>query len=247
MFPIRDHNPSGSRPFVTYGLIMANVLIFAGYWVTLTSENQLNQFFYTWGLAPHALLQDGNYITVLTSMFLHGGWMHLIGNMWFLWNFGDNLEDVMGRRNFFGFYLLSGLAAAALQVAVDPGSNAPMVGASGAIAGVMGGYLLLFPKARVDVLFIFVIFFRIFPIPAWVVLGVWIGLQLFSGASLPTSGASVAYWAHVGGFAGGLLLAIPVLLARGGREYWGQTEGHPPHPATVYPITQTSIPRIGRK
>ena len=247
MFPIRDHNPSGRRPFVTYALILANVAIFAAYWSALTTDNSLNLFFYTWGLVPQSLMRGEGLATLVTSMFLHGGWMHLIGNMWFLWIFGDNLEDEMGHGGFLAFYLVSGLAAAAMQVAVDPGSAAPMVGASGAIAGVMGGYLLLFPKARVDVLFIFVIFFRIFPIPAWVVLGVWIGLQVFSGASVPSEASGVAYWAHIGGFIGGFVLTIPALLRRGGRGFWSRTEGHPPHPAAQYPVTKSMIPKVPRR
>lgn len=247
MFPIRDHNPSGRVPFVTYALIGVNVAVFLAYWFTLTAPDQLNYFFYTWGLVPAGLTQGEGYATVFTSMFLHGGWMHLIGNMWFLWIFGDNLEEEMGHGKFLGFYLLSGIAAAALQVAVDPASFAPMIGASGAIAGVMGGYLLLFPKARVDVLFIFVIFFRIFAIPAWVVLGVWIGLQVFSGASVPSEVSGVAYFAHIGGFLGGFLLALPALLARGGRGYWTRTEGHPPHPAATYPLQKSMIPKVPRR
>jgi membrane associated rhomboid family serine protease len=122
-----------------------------------------------------------------------------------------------------------------------------MVGASGAIAGVMGGYLLLFPKARVDVLFIFVIFFRIFAIPAWIVLGIWFALQIFSGMSMPVDGGGVAYWAHAGGFAGGLLLALPALLRRGGKAYWQRTEGHPPHPAAEYKLSRSSIPRVPKR
>jgi membrane associated rhomboid family serine protease len=180
-------------------------------------------------------------------MFLHAGWMHLLGNMLFLWIYGDNLEDEMGHGGFLLFYLLSGRAAATAQIAMDPFSPIPMVGASGAIAGVMGGYLLLFPKARVDVLFIFVIFFRIFAIPAWSVLGIWFALQIFSGMSMPVDGGGVAYWAHAGGFAGGLLLALPALLRRGGKAYWQRTEGHPPHPAAEYKLSRSSIPRVPKR
>lgn len=246
MFPIRDHNPSGQRAFVTLGLIAANVLIFLATWPGLADSAAQGSFFATWGLVPARALEGGG-AGLFTSMFLHGGWMHLAGNMLFLWIFGDNLEEAFGRARFLGFYLLSGLAAALAQIAADPASQVPMVGASGAIAGVMGGYLLLFPKARIDVLFIFVVFFRIFAIPAWIVLGVWIGLQLWSGASTPTSGGGVAYWAHVGGFAGGLALTLPALLRRGGRGYWQQTMGHPPHPAAVYPLARTSIPKVPRR
>jgi membrane associated rhomboid family serine protease len=246
MFPLRDHNPSGSTPFVTFGLIAVNAVVFLGYWLTLTSETQLNWFFFNWGLVPENVMRGTRFETVLTSMFLHGGWMHILGNMWFLWIFGDNLEDEMGHGKFFGFYVLSGLAAAALQVAMAPYSPVPMVGASGAIAGVMGGYLLLFPKARVDVLFIFIIFFRIFAIPAWIVLMVWFGLQVFSGASTAAVGSGVAYWAHAGGFLGGLAMAIPVLLWRGGTQFWQRTKGHPQHPPAVYPTTKSAIPKVPR-
>jgi membrane associated rhomboid family serine protease len=217
------------------------------YWLTIPSENQLNYFFYQWGLVPESLMQGQGLATIVTSMFLHAGWMHLLGNMLFLWIYGDNLEDEMGHGGFLLFYLLSGLAAALAQVAMDPFSPIPMVGASGAIAGVMGGYLLLFPKARVDVLFIFLIFFRIFAIPAWIVLGIWFALQIFSGMSMPVDGGGVAYWAHAGGFAGGLLLALPALLRRGGKAYWQRTEGHPPHPAAEYKLSRSSIPRVPKR
>ena len=160
MFPIRDHNPSGQTPFVTYALVAINILVFLGYFTTL-SEWQLGDFFMTWGLIPARFMSGDGWETLLTSMFLHGGWMHLAGNMLFLWIFGDNLEEEMGHLGFLLFYLACGAAAGLAQVLPDPGSPVPMVGASGAIAGVMGGYLLLFPKAKVDVLFIFIIFLYI--------------------------------------------------------------------------------------
>lgn len=246
MLPIRDHNPSGRMPLVTFALIAINVLVFLGYF-TQMSENGINQFIYQWGLVPARLMAGEGYETVLTSMFLHGGWLHLAGNMLFLWIFGDNLEDEMGHVGFLIFYLLGGFGAAALQMVADLNSGIPMVGASGAIAGVMGGYLLLFPKARVDVLFIFIIFFRIFPIPAWIVLGIWFGIQVFSGVSTPTDAGGVAYWAHAGGFIAGLLLTIPTWLRRGGEGYWRQTGGHPPHPAAEYPNSKSSVPRVPRR
>jgi membrane associated rhomboid family serine protease len=173
--------------------------------------------------------------------------MHIIGNMLFLWIFGDNLEDEMGHLGFLLFYLASGLAAAALQIAADPGSGVPMVGASGAVAGVMGGYLLMFPKARVDVLLFFIIFFRVFALKAWIVLGLWFALQLFSGFSTPTEGGGVAYWAHVGGFLAGLAMALPIWLRRGARSFWAQTNGQPPHPEARYPLQKSSIPRVPRR
>jgi membrane associated rhomboid family serine protease len=244
MFPIRDHNPSGRTPFVTIALIAINCLVFLGYF-TSQSEMELNRFFLTWGLVPARVLSGGGVETIVTSMFLHGGWMHLLGNMLFLWIYGDNLEEEMGHFGFLLFYLAAGVAAAGLQVWSDPGSRIPMVGASGAIAGVMGGYLLLFPRAKVDVLFIFVIFFRIFAIPAWIVLGFWFAVQIFSGLSIPGEGGGVAYWAHAGGFIGGLLLTVPVWLRRGGEGYWQRTEGHPPHPETQFP--RSNIPIVPRR
>ena len=247
MFPIRDHNPSGRKPFVTFALIAINAVVFVAYWSSLTNEAQLGQFFHAWGLVPAKLSQGQGGVTLLTSMFLHGGWMHILGNMLFLWIFGDNLEDEMGHGGFFLFYLLSGLAAAFAQLAMDPFSPVPMVGARGARAGVMGGYLLLFPKARVDVLFIFVIFFRIFAIPAWIVLSVWFGVQVFSGLSVPGEMGGVAYWAHAGGFAGGLVLALPALLRRGGKAYWQRTKGHPQNPPAAYKLSTSSIPRVRRR
>lgn len=247
MFPIRDHNPSGRTPYVTSALILINCVVFLGYWLGLSSDAQLNYFFFQWGMIPENLMRVERPETVLTAMFLHAGWMHIIGNMLFLWIFGDNLEDEMGHGGFLLFYLLSGIAAAAGQVAMAPYSPVPMVGASGAIAGVMGGYLLLFPKARVDVLFIFFIFFRVFSIPAWIVLGAWFGIQLFSGMSLPTEGGGVAYWAHAGGFLGGVLMAFPIWLLRGGNGYWQRNEGRPAHPEANYPLVRSSIPRIPRR
>ncbi len=164
-----------------------------------------------------------NYLTPLLSIFLHGGWMHIIGNALFLWIFGRAIEDVMGPMRFLGFYLLCGLAASAAQIVVNPSSPVPTVGASGAISGVMGAYLLLFPRVRVHMFFWFIIFFKVFRIPAWIVLLYWFAIQVLSGlpelrsaGGEPTGG--VAVWAHVGGFLTGLLLVRfferPDLLAR---------------------------------
>ena len=247
MFPIRDHNPSGRRPYVTYGLILLNFGVFLAYWYGIQGDRALARFFYTWGMVPKNLMQGHSYWGGLTHMFLHGGWMHLLGNMLFLWIFGDNLEDEIGHGRFALFYILSGAAAAALQMASDPFSNVPTIGASGAIAGVMGGYLLLFPKARIDVLFFIVIFVRVVPIPAWIVLGVWFGIQIYSGVSMPSGGGGVAYWAHAGGFAGGVLFALPTLFARGGPAFWRETQGHPPHPEAAYRLVKTTIPKVLRR
>jgi membrane associated rhomboid family serine protease len=246
MFPIRDHNPSGRTPFVTMALIAINVIVFLGYFTSMT-EVELNRFFQTWGLIPVRVLTGDGIETVITSMFLHGGWMHLAGNMLFLWIYGDNLEEEMGHFGFLAFYLAAGVAAAVMQAAADIRSFIPMVGASGAIAGVMGGYLLMFPRAKIDVLFIFVVFFRIFAIPAWIVLGLWLGIQIFSGIVTPTDAGGVAYWAHAGGFLGGLVLTLPVWLRRGGAGYWRKTHGHPPHPETDFKASRSNVPLVPRR
>lgn len=247
MFPIRDHNPSGRVPYVTYGLILLNVGIFFGYWLNIMTDLHLAVFYAEWGLVPRRVMAGSGLETLFTSMLLHAGFMHLAGNMLFLYIFGDNLEDILGHVRYLGFYLLSGLAAAGLQIYADPSSGVPMIGASGAIAGVMGGYLLLFPRAKVDVLLIIVIFFRIFPIPAWVMLGVWFGMQLFSGFSTPSDGGGVAYWAHAGGFIAGLVLMLPVWLGLGGPTFWTRTHGVPAHPDAAYPTVISSLPRVGRR
>ncbi len=244
MFPIRDHNPSERTPYVTWALIAVNVIVFASYYLASFQDPWiLSAVFETWGMIP----AEASATTFFTSMFLHGSLMHLAGNMLFLWVFGDNMEDQMGHLGFLMFYLLGGLAAASAQFLADPGSTIPMVGASGAIAGVMGGYLLLFPKARVDVLIIIVIFFRIIPIPAWIVLGAWFGLQLIQGSMTPIELGGVAYWAHAGGFAAGLLMTLPLWRKRGGPAFWRRTDGHPPHPESHYRTVRSSIPRVSRR
>ncbi len=247
MFPIRDHNPSERVPVVTRALILMNIGIFASYWFGISHEAEMGRIFLDWGLVPARLTAGTDLGAIFTSMFVHAGIMHLIGNMLFLWIFGDNLEDMLGHGRFLVFYLLAGVAAAFAQVTADPFSPIPMVGASGAVAGVMGGYLLFFPRAKVDVLFIIVIFFRVFPIPAFIVLGVWFGLELFNGWSTPMDGGGVAYWAHVGGFAAGLLMAVPFWLANGGAGFWRRTDGHPDHPPTEYSYAKSSIPKAGRR
>jgi membrane associated rhomboid family serine protease len=207
MFPIRDHNPSDRRPFVTWALIAINVVVFLSYFPSMSgNERLLMSFFDQWALVPVEALggQDGH--TLVTSMFLHGGWMHLIGNMLFLYIFGDNMEDLLGHLGFLGF--LPRLRSCG-GCGPDPGGSwlrqIPMVGASGAIAGVMGGYLLMFPRARIDVLVIIIFLIKIFTIPAWLMLGIWFGLQLVNGLAMDVAGGGVAYWAHAGGFVAGVL------------------------------------------
>ena len=245
MFPFRDHNPSSRLPVVTYALIALNVLIFLSYQPLFADPRALQGFFYTWAAVPAAITQGELLHGLVTSMFLHGGWLHLLGNMLFLFVFGDNLEDILGHVAFLGFYLLCGVAAALAQVVTAPDSIVPMVGASGAIAGVMGGYMLLFPKARVDVLFIIIVLVFIRPISAWIVLGVWFGLQVFSGLSTSSEGGGVAFWAHAGGFVVGMAFIVPAWLARGGPAFWQRTHGHPAHPETRY--KRSTIPMIPRR
>lgn len=247
MFPIRDHNPSGRTPYVTYALIVINVLVFISYWPLFADDNALNRLFFNWAMVPAIISDGGHYHTFLTSMFMHGGLMHIAGNMLFLWIFGDNLEDEMGHLPYLAFYLLSGLAAGFAHYISNTYSPVPTVGASGAIAGVMGGYLLLFPKARVDIILILIIFIRIFPVPAWVMLGLWFGMQIFSGVTVDASMGGVAYWAHAGGFVVGIVLALPVFLRRGGTEFWQRNQGHPPHPEADYSLGHSRIPVIKRR
>ncbi len=245
MFPIRDHNPSGRTPYVTWALMAANILIFLGYFQLFADPRQISAFYYNWAFIPARFSAGENTLAIVSSMFLHGGWLHLIGNMLFLFIFGDNIEDEMGHLPFLMFYTSCGILAALMQFAFDPASAIPMVGASGAIAGVMGAYLLMYPKARVDVFVFFIVFFRIFPVPAWILLGLWLGMQLIGGIGTDPDAGGVAYWAHTGGFLAGLAFAIPLWLKRGGSTYWQRTHGHPPHPEATYNLSR--IPKIRRR
>ncbi len=246
MIPIRDHNPSLRVPYVTFALIGLNLIVFLAMWPLRGSEAALAQAYHSYGTVPERLLQGDGVETLLTSIFVHGGFMHFAGNMLFLWIFGDNLEDILGHIRFLLFYLATGIGATLVQVLADPMSGIPVVGASGAIAGVMGGYLLLFPRAKVDVLFIIVIIFKVIPFPAWVMLLIWLALQLWGGvASLGTQGG-VAYWAHIGGFVVGFLAMLPYWSRLGGAEYWRITFGHPDHPVAHYRFQQSRVPKIHR-
>jgi membrane associated rhomboid family serine protease len=247
MFPIRDHNPSGRTPYVTYALMAANIAVFLSYAALFSDPRALNQFFFDWAIIPARLASGGGLETLVTSMFLHGGFMHLAGNMLFLWIFGDNLEDKMGHGKFALFYLATGIAAGLFHVVAAPGSTVPTVGASGAIAGVMGGYLLLFPKAKVDILIILVVFFRVFPIPAWIMLGLWFAMQFIGGVGADPDTGGVAYWAHAGGFIAGIVLAVPVWRRLGGVRFWNLTQGHPPHAEAQYTFARSRIPKVPRK
>ena len=211
MIPLRDTQPSYSAPLVTIGLIVANVLVFL-FQISL-DRYSLNHFIYTYGVIPDRLSMSA----LVTSMFLHGGWMHLIGNMWFLWIYGDNVEDILGHGRFLLFYLLAGIAAALLHTVLNPLSRVPTIGASGAIAGVMGAYLLKFPRSRILTLVPIFFFFTTVEVPAVLILVYWFVIQIFSGVgSIGYSNLSqggVAWFAHVGGFLAGMLL-ISLMASR---------------------------------
>lgn len=209
MIPIRDHNPSNTVPFFTYLLLGINVMIFI---YSLTLGNQLTSFYDQFALIPNQVVNGQHVYTLITSMFLHGSFAHILGNMLFLRIFGDNLEDSLGHIGFLAFYLLTGLGASGLQILTDPTSSIPNLGASGAIAGLMGGYLVLFPKHKIDTLMAFGGVMRKTTVPAISMLGYWIIFQFISGiGSLGYEGGGVAYFAHIGGFIAG---AVIILLLR---------------------------------
>ena len=247
MFPIRDHNPSRNPAFVTYMLMGINVAVFLAMVPGFAPDADIARLYANWAFIPARLSSGDGFLTLVTSQFLHGGFMHLAGNMLFLFVFGDNMEDEMGALPFLGFYLASGVAAALAQYAGAPMSPIPMVGASGAIAGVMGGYLLLFPRARVDVLVIFVIFFKVFPIPAWIVLGIWFVIQVASGVGTPADVGGVAFLAHAGGFVAGLAMTLPLFKRLGGMTFWSRHGGTPPHPQTHYRFHESRVPIVRRR
>lgn len=241
MIPLQDNIPSRTVPFVTYSLLGLNVLAFAaqllapaqGQVVVLDGvqlTTGFDQVVWQFGLRPYEIVHLGTQLppvtpipevaTALTSMFLHGGFMHLGGNMLYLWIFADNVEDAMGHVRFLLFYLLAGFAAAGLQIATDPESVIPMVGASGAIAGVLGGYMLLYPRARVKTLLILFYFIRIVELPAMVLLGFWFVLQLLGAPG----GGGTAWFAHIGGFVFGLA-AVKLFT-------WGRRVPHRPRVRT---------------
>jgi membrane associated rhomboid family serine protease len=210
MFPIGDeHNGRRITPYVTYALIAINIAVF--FFEASLRERDLFTFIYQWGTVPRDVSAGREYFTLLTATFLHGGWLHLAGNMLFLWVFGDNIEDTLGHVGFLLFYLLCGMAASAAQVLVDPNSAIPIVGASGAIAGVLGAYLMLFPNGNIRTVFLFIFIPFVVLIPAWIQIGLWIlsqaiyGYAALSVETRATSGG-VAYFAHIGGFVAGMVL-----------------------------------------
>jgi membrane associated rhomboid family serine protease len=211
MIPIRDHAPSGRFPFITYTIIGINIWVF--FQMFTQSEAGLMNFIRDYALYPYLVVQGQQLHTLITSMFLHGGIAHILGNMLFLYIFGDNLEDRLGHIKFLGWYLMCGLAGSLLQIAVNPASTIPNVGASGAIAGVMGGYLILFPRSRIDILIPLGILLHKATVPAFTMLFYWFIVQLFSGAgslaAVDESMGGVAYFAHIGGFLAGFLSLLP--------------------------------------
>ncbi|RME33704.1 MAG: rhomboid family intramembrane serine protease [Thermoflexia bacterium] len=226
MLPIGDELPSRRSPIVTLGLLGANVFVF---FLELMMGPDLERFFMTWGLVPYFFTHPDRYpwapLTLFTSMFLHGGWSHLIGNMVYLWIFGDNVEDILGHLGYLLFYLAAGVVAGLAQVLVAPASRVPCVGASGAIAGVLGVYLVAYPASPVRVLVPGFYFWRIVRVPALFVLGFWFILQLFNGflslgvATAATGG--VAWFAHIGGFLTGLVVGgLARAMGRPRRRYY---------------------------
>ena len=229
MIPLKDRNPRSTTPVVTLTLIVVNTLAFL---YELTLPERLEQsFMMSYAMvparlthllaAPHVPLQIA-LLPFLTSMFLHGGWLHLIGNMWFLWVFGDNVEDRLGHVSYLVFYLVCGFGAGLAHVLANLGSNVPSLGASGAISGVLGAYIVMFPRARVLTLVPLIIFWFTVDIPAFVILGYWFVIQFFSGVSTLGSraGGGVAYWAHIGGFVIGTILVTMWPQRRRVIPYW---------------------------
>jgi membrane associated rhomboid family serine protease len=251
MIPIRDDNPHFLTPWATWLLVSLNILA----WVFLQglgAEPALSRSVCLLGLLPGELLQTvpsgsgipmgpdiyctvtdtASWLSVISHMFMHGSWMHIIGNMWFLWIFGNNVEDSMGHLRFLVFYLLCGFAAAGLQIATDPASIIPMVGASGAIGGVMGAYIMLYPRVTVHMLFIFGFYITTFAIPAFWMLGYWFVVQLLGGfSSIGATGGGVAFWAHIGGFVAGAVLILvfrdPAMVRRHPYHGWRQGSVNP--------------------
>jgi hypothetical protein len=233
MIPIRDDQPRFSTPYINYFLVALNTIVFLfELSVGAQSHGALNSLIYEFGIVPGHFAGGsvhfglaGAFLSIFTSMFLHASWLHIIGNMWVLWIFGDNIEDYLGHFPYLLFYLLCGFAAAIAHILLNASSDVPTVGASGAIAGVMGAYFLLYPKARVLTLVPLIVFFTFWWLPAWIVLGYWFLLQFLSGTttsiaySNPNSGG-VAFWAHVGGFVAGLVL-IKVMPRRTQRDRYG--------------------------
>jgi len=221
MIPLKDDTPSTLKPFVTIALIVACGIVFL--WQRSLDPADARRAVAALGAIPAVLLTDARlpsdlqwlprFASPITSMFLHGGWMHLLGNMLFLWIYGDNVEDALGHARYLAFYLLCGVAAIFAQALSDPGSAYPIIGASGAISGVLGAYLLLFPRSKVLTLVLLPFFFTTLRLPAMLLLLLWFAVQLISDFAVAGGGAGVAFRAHIGGFVAGMLL-VPLLKRR---------------------------------
>jgi membrane associated rhomboid family serine protease len=231
VIPLRDRNPTRSTPVITLALIAACFAAFGlELWISFDgSDRALEQFLTEWGAVPSritAALDAGDYLSqpilgIFGSMFLHGGWLHILGNMLFLWIFGNNVEDRLGRIPFLLFYLAGGIAAALSQVWIDPSSDVPLVGASGAIAAALGVYFVLWPGARILSLVFLGFFYQLTEVPALIVLGFWFVLQLISGATslgAQTAGGGVAFFAHIGGFVLGIAVGLVLRLTGAARS-----------------------------
>ena len=202
-FPYKDDNPRVLIPFVTYFIIGLNVLVFIYQYFIIQGAQLSENFMYTYALIP----ANPSILTIFSSMFMHGGFTHIIFNMWFLWIFGDNIESVLGHKKYLLFYFLCGIGAGLSQIQIDPESTIPMVGASGAIAGVLGGYLFRFPRATVHVLVILIVFITFIRVPAMIVIGFWFLSNLTAGIGtlgIEQTGGT-AWFAHIGGFISGVL------------------------------------------
>ena len=243
-FPFKDDNPTSSRPIISWALISICSLIF--FYQLSLSIFDFNNFVRYFGITPFKLINNTNdqWFTVLSSMFVHGNLTHLAGNMVYLWIFGDNIEDSFGKIRFILFYLLCGVAAVFSQILYDPNSLTPMIGASGAIAGVLGAYLILYPRAKIWVFMWIVFIVRLITVPAFIVLGIWMFLQLINVIDQGTSG--VAYSAHIGGFIAGMILA-PLLKKKNKRLFAPSTR-------TKYTLKKISeddylkhMPNVGEK
>ena len=227
LFPLYDENPTKSIPWVTLLLILVNVLVFA-YELSLQSAGKLQQLFQTAALIPYEItnvvkltseVPNIGILTMFTSMFLHGGWLHIIGNMWYLWIFGNNVEDTLGHAKYLLFYLLCGIVGGIGHILSQPYSQVPTIGASGAIAGVLAGYLIMFPTARIVTIVPIFIFIQIIKVPAILLIGLWFLIQIASGmGSLSTQASGgTAWFAHIGGFIAGVVLVL-VLSRKQSRE-----------------------------
>jgi membrane associated rhomboid family serine protease len=246
--PLRDHNPTQRFPLITVGLIALNVLVFLR---ELAAGAEMGFFIARWGATPYELTTLVDLVgrvqglplvhvegpaflplTAITSMFLHGGWLHLLFNMHFLWIFGNNVEDFLGPLRFLAFYLVTGLVGLATHVAIDPDSIVPVIGASGAVSGMLGAYVVLYPKARITSLLFLGFFVQFLQVPALLLISVWTALQVLGGVFgllVPGQSGGVAYWAHIGGLVGGYVLLrwlFPAAVARERlRSRWRQLPG----------------------